>query len=323
MNLGRRCGLHGGQLLYAIRFLNIFFGAGLVWIGFVAARLLFENRPLPRLALPALLALWPQSSFYSIQSDSLSPLCFGIVFVGMAKLFREERPGIWLGAWTGLALAASCIVKTINLPLVIVVGVAVLCRIWQLARTGKSRPTLLASGALILCTAAPITGWMIRNYQTFGDLTATHAKTELLGWTRKPMADWWSHPIFTLHGIHQFCAELFASFWRGEFIWHGEAMTSPATDAFYWMATVVVVIFTVWSALRPGAEDLKNGRWQILCLASASFISLIVFLLLLSITFDFGSCVYPSRDNPYFTSGRLLSAAAVPFFCLAFMSSTG
>src|SRR4030095_14327808 len=32
--------------------------------------------------------------------------------------------------------------------------------------------------------------------------------------------------------------------------------------------------------------------------------------------FDFGLCLYPSREHPYFTSGRLLSAAAVPFFLL-------
>jgi len=36
----------------------------------------------------------------------------------------------------------------------------------------------------------------------------------------------------------------------------------------------------------------------------------------LSISFDFGQCPYPSREHPYFTSGRLLNAAAVPFFLL-------
>jgi len=41
-----------------------------------------------------------------------------------------------------------------------------------------------------------------------------------------------------------------------------------------------------------------------------------LFVALLSMAFDFGLCVYPSREHPYFTSGRLLSAAAVPFFLL-------
>jgi hypothetical protein len=37
---------------------------------------------------------------------------------------------------------------------------------------------------------------------------------------------------------------------------------------------------------------------------------------ILSIAFDFGPCVYPSREHPFFTSGRLLNGAAVPFFIL-------
>jgi hypothetical protein len=50
--------------------------------------------------------------------------------------------------------------------------------------------------------------------------------------------------------------------------------------------------------------------------ALLSFLSLVAFLVALSISFDFGRCPYPSREHPYFTSGRLLDAAAVPFFLL-------
>jgi hypothetical protein len=48
----------------------------------------------------------------------------------------------------------------------------------------------------------------------------------------------------------------------------------------------------------------------------SSFIVLILVLVVLSIAFDFGRCVYPSREHPYFTSGRLLSAAVIPFVLL-------
>jgi len=51
-------------------------------------------------------------------------------------------------------------------------------------------------------------------------------------------------------------------------------------------------------------------------LALLSFAALVAFVALLSIAFDFGGCVYPSREHPYFTSGRLLGAAAIPFFLL-------
>jgi hypothetical protein len=43
------------------------------------------------------------------------------------------------------------------------------------------------------------------------------------------------------------------------------------------------------------------------------FLAGVAFLALLSIQFDFGNCINPSREHPYFTSGRLLSGALVPF----------
>jgi hypothetical protein len=43
------------------------------------------------------------------------------------------------------------------------------------------------------------------------------------------------------------------------------------------------------------------------------FLSGVAFLALLSIQFDFGNCINPSRQHPYFTSGRLLSGALIPF----------
>jgi hypothetical protein len=39
----------------------------------------------------------------------------------------------------------------------------------------------------------------------------------------------------------------------------------------------------------------------------------ILFLALLSIQFDFGESTGPTRIHPYFTAGRLLSGALIPF----------
>ena len=85
LNLGRACGIKGGWLLYWVRFLNLFVAAGLVWTGSIAAQLVFPDREFSRLSVPLLLAVWPQTAFYSIQSDVLSPLCFGIAFIGLVK----------------------------------------------------------------------------------------------------------------------------------------------------------------------------------------------------------------------------------------------
>ena len=104
-----------------------------------------------------------------------------------------------------------------------------------------------------------------------------------------------------------------ASFWRGEFIWHGQRLASAATDAFYWVSSTLAISLTVISLFSCHGQ-LNRRQREDLWLALLSFIVLVLFIILLSIGFDFGLCVYPSNEHPYFTSGRLLSAAAVPFF---------
>jgi predicted membrane protein DUF2142 len=313
LNLGRACGIKGGWLLYWVRFLNVFVAAALVWAGLIAAQLVFPDRQFWRLSVPLLLAVWPQSAFYSIQSDLFSPLCFGIAFVGLLKLLQPELPSLRLSLWTGLALAATCLVKTTNLPLLGVAGIAVIFKVRQLARSGTLGAGLVSLTVLIVSAAAPIALWFAWNYHTFGDLTATGSKIEFLGWTRKPVSDWWPHPIFTLHGLKEFWPELLASFWRGEFIWHGQRLASAATDAFYWVSSTLAIGLTAISLFSRHGKLSRRQR-EDLWLALLSFTVLVLFIILLSIGFDFGLCVYPSNEHPYFTSGRLLSAAAVPFF---------
>ena len=70
----------------------------------------------------------------------------------------------------------------------------------------------------------------------------------------------------------------------------------------------------------PRLSQLTAFQRESLCLAAASFAVLVLFVAIVSIAFDFGVCPYPSREHPYFTSGRLLSAAAVPFFLLYAMA---
>jgi len=78
---GTALGLHDGFLLYWLRFLNGFIVAGLVWLGFAVARMIFPDNPFLKLGVPALLAFFPQSAFYSIENDALSPLAYGAAFV--------------------------------------------------------------------------------------------------------------------------------------------------------------------------------------------------------------------------------------------------
>jgi hypothetical protein len=94
--LGKALGFHDGPLLYWLRFLNVLLVGALVWLGYSAARLVFPERKLLRLGVPALLAFMPQTAFYSIQNDVLSPLWF-CWCGGWARTFRvsgsEFSPG--------------------------------------------------------------------------------------------------------------------------------------------------------------------------------------------------------------------------------------
>lgn len=315
LNLGRLFGIAGAWLLYWVRFLNVFVAGTLVWIGFAAAKLVFPDRQFMHLSVPLFLAVWPQTTFYSIQSDLLSPLCFGITFIGLTKMLQVEPLRLPLAIWTGLALAATCLVKTTNITLLLVAGIALFFKIRDFTNSGRLRSILLPLGMLIVSAAVPVAAWFAWNYHTFGDLTATSSKIDFLGWTRKPLSNWWTHPIFTLNGIKEFWPELMASFWRGEFIWHGKRLAWQPIDAFYWVSSTLaigVAIITLFSR----TTKLTGFQRKALCLALSSFAVLVLFVALLSMAFDFGLCVYPSREHPFFISGRLLSGAAVPFFLL-------
>ncbi len=312
LNLGAAFGLRGLPLLYWIRFLNVVFATLLVWLGYTAARVIFPNSEFAAPATAMLLSIWPQTSFYSVQGDSLSPVLFAIAFIALAKMLRSERPSIALAIWLGLALAATCLVKTANLPLLPVVAAAVIYKAAQLIRQKTAQGGLSIVGAFAVSIGVPLAIWFAWNQKHFGDLTATKSKIQILGWTAKPFVAWWSHPIFSLQGLKEFWPELIASFWRGEFIWHHERMASWWSDAFYWTASTIVLGIAIYSLVTRRRIDSKSSLW----FALLSFLSLIGFLVLLSIRYDFGQCVYPSRPHPYFTSGRLLNGAAVPFFLL-------
>jgi hypothetical protein len=308
---GESVGLAGAHLLYWLRFLNIFFVAALVWVGWRAARLVFPDRPFFRLGLPALLAFFPQTAFYSVQNDVLSPLCFGAVCVCLAHWWRVENPGAGLGAAMGLALAATYLAKLSNLPLLAVAGMALLGKFLILIKTGKWRPSLPGALMLVLCAGLPVGAWLWWSKHAFGDFTGSAAKIQFLGWTYKPFGEWWHHPLFTPWGSWLFLSGLLAAFWQGEFLWHGQALDQPGVDAIYFVLSFAFVIFAVAGLLARTAAPGHQRR--ALWFSLASLLAAVAFLALLSIMFDFGNCVSPSRDHPYFTHGRLLLGALIPF----------
>ncbi|MGH7942021.1 MAG: hypothetical protein ACREFR_13220, partial [Limisphaerales bacterium] len=78
-------GLKNGQLLFWLRFLNVAQIVALVWLGWLAASLVFPENIFVRIAVPAIVAFIPQTAFYSIDNDMVSSLCFAATFICLLK----------------------------------------------------------------------------------------------------------------------------------------------------------------------------------------------------------------------------------------------
>jgi hypothetical protein len=313
LKLGRALGLDSGSQLYWIRVLNVPCAAALVWLAYVTSRSVFPERRFPRVGVAALIALLPQDAFYSIQSDVLSPLCFGAAFLGILRLTRSDRPDARVGALTGLALAAAVLTKNANLPLFALAGAALLSDGRRRLAAGSLRDAAPALAWLSACAVLPFGAWLIRNQIVLGHFTGSAAQVALLGWTRKPVGAWWPHPIFTPRGLGFFLREIAVSLWRGEIVWQGRPLAWHSADTVYWISTMVCLA-TIALPLLSRSHATPERR--ALRLAFASLLASLAFLALLSVAFDFGTSFYPSRHHPYFTSGRLVSGALIPFALL-------
>src|SRR6266403_2091580 len=126
--IGQCLGLAGLRSLYWIRFLNGLLMALTVWLGYLVGRTVAPDRLELRVGLPLLLAFSPQNVFYALNNDVLSPLCFGALFLCILQWLRTNTPSFLLGALTGLAVAATCLTKLSNLPLVAIALAVIVAR---------------------------------------------------------------------------------------------------------------------------------------------------------------------------------------------------
>jgi len=229
------------------------------------------------------------------------------------RWLRAESPSFLLSAITGLAIAATYLTKLSNLPLLTVAIIAIIAKSLQLLRREPAAATL-ALILMILCAGIPIGSWMLWSKAHFGDVAGSTTAIALLTWTRKPFADWWDHPIFSPRGLWTFWSELLARFWRGELMWQNRELSSRIADEFYATSSLFLLCAAMTGIRRH--SGLSTFQRQALLFAAFTFIAALAFLALLSVQFDFGNCVYPSRAYPYFTSGRLIIGALIPFALL-------
>ena len=313
--LGKALGLEAGSLLYWIRFLNVPLTGILVWLSFVAMKRYYPNRRFLQLGVPLLLAFFPQDVFYSINNDVLSALVVGAAFYGLIELDASPSSGYGFRTLVGLSFAIAVLVKFSNVVLLPVLAVVLIRETSRLQRASKLGEGWAKLATTLVAAVVPIAAWSLRNVLVLGDATGSAAKIALLGWTPMPGGRILDHPIFTPGGLVYFWGETLPRFWRGEFVWKMVPLASGWSDRFYsWssLACLLVAAFVVLTTWRRAdrAERVVNGTSLLLCASS------ILFLVAVSVSFDFDDCWYPSRERPYLTSGRLLLGALIPFLAL-------
>ncbi len=306
--LGRGFGLEGARLLYWARQLHALFAFALVLATYLYLRPLYPGDPFVRLGVPALLAAFPLDVFYYLTPDALSPLLAGLGFFAAVAVAREPVPDGPSAAAAGAVVAAALLVKYTNAPLlpVLAAGTAVALR----RREGARRLRGEGGRLLVLWAAAvlPVAAWMARNRAVFGDWSGTAFKLRRMGWSTRPFAEWWDHPILTPGGAAHFLSELVPSFWRGELVWAREALAAAPVDWFYTATTAIAVAAVAIRWPRRAGDARTAEGLALFALAASAF-----FLGALSLPFAFPENGVPGAADPFFFQGRLASGAIAPF----------
>jgi hypothetical protein len=303
--LGERLGFRQAQLLYWVRGLDVAIVGLLVALAGAFGRLFDPANRVFCLGLPILVAAFPQKVFYSITNDALSPLVGGLAIYGGLRLIASPRAHTRDALFAGTMVALAILTKLTNVFVIVMIPALVALRLRRAGPADASR----AAAWLILGATAPLAIWRIA-----AGPSAFHAgdKAAALGWTYRPLAELLDHPIFTVPGAWHFVSQLLKTFWRGEFSWHGVPLALPAMDAAFVACSLVLLGVAGLRLLRETRPDPQRAMLVSLLI----FTSGVLMLAGLSLIFDFGAFSYPSRALPFFTSGRLIGAALLPFAAL-------
>jgi 4-amino-4-deoxy-L-arabinose transferase-like glycosyltransferase len=303
--LGQRLGFTQARLLYWVR------GMGAVIVGLLVVLAAAFGRaydPTSRalcVGVPLLVAAFPQKVFYSITNDVLSPLVGGLaVYCGLRLLVREELGGRH-ALLVGALIAFAILTKLTNVLLIAMIPVLVVFR----ARRVRPKAASLLAGWLILGMTAPLVVWRL-----WAGASAYRAgdKAAAFGWTYRSLAELVEHPIFTVSGAWYFVSQLMMTFWRGELRWHGEPLALFAMDATY----VALSLALLGAAGARLFRERRAAPRRAALLSVVVVVASVLLLAGLSMMFNFGGFFYPSRELPFFVSGRLIAAALLPFAAL-------
>ncbi|MFZ0481171.1 MAG: hypothetical protein WAL71_18675 [Terriglobales bacterium] len=307
--VGEALRMRDWELAFWVRFLNPAAYVLLVWVSYRFVQTVYPDRIFLWLGVPALLAVFPQDVYFGINRDVLSAPMTTLALLWMVQAIEKER-----AAWR-LAIAAVLVGLTflVNVSNCVLYG-ALAVTIWFWARKSAAKPMAKASialGALLASLSLPLI-WMLRNREVMGDLTGSRAKVAYLGWTTKPLGEFFDHPLFSFDGLFYFLENLGERFWRGEYVWHMQPMRWSVADYFYLISSAVLAVVFGVQVFRKWKDSTLAQRFAEIT-APLLVITSVLFMAAISLPFDFHECFYPSREHPFFLSGRIISGALLPF----------
>ncbi len=325
LQLGRAMGISGGEIAFWLRFLNAPLMVLLVWLAHRCcirlARSGASDRIDLRLGVPLLVATLPQDAYYSINADLMAAVLATATIWGIACLGSRDdsdsRTPVYLA--TGLAASAAVLTKLSNLPLLVVLAFAAGALLMR-HRVGSSASNdghwISKLLILVLASILPIAVWMLANRYLLGDALGVARKITALGWQVQGCGEIWRHPIFTPVGMGSFLEGLTETFWRGEFVWGGERIASQQMDLLYLASTALFLSIATVAQLRAASRASLRSVVALPppLLSGLVLLGYLGFFAFLSLRYDFGTSWYPSREAPFFVSGRLMLGAVVPFF---------
>jgi hypothetical protein len=296
--------------VYWVRFLNAPLFAGLVALAYAFCRPQLGRDA--ALGVAALTAFFPNTVYFTISNDVLSPVVVLLALLLLIRWVESEEPARRLAVAAGLAVAAALLVKLSNASILVVTAVAILVRAWRTRPIAKS---LFAAWPLVLSAAVPLVAWGLRNWLVLGSWTGTRGRMLVRELTPKPISEWLDHPLFTLTGTRTFLRALCVSLFRGDSIWWGQTEHYLPTENFFLIAASILPVAGLAAALKRGKREPGTRLTVGLCaVVVAATVGQLAFM---SLLFRFKPGAFaPSEEFPFYAFGRLAGGAMVPFLAL-------
>src|SRR5208337_2419654 len=214
----------------------------LVWLSYRFVLRVYPERTFLLLAVPAIVAVFPQDVFFGMNRDVFSaPLAAAALLLMMRAV--DGRPDRYGSLLLGSLVVGLAFLSNVS-NCVLYGALAATLWVWVHRSPATSRKAWVVSASALAAGVLPSL-WMLRNYLVMGDLTGGRAKARDLGWTLKPLANMIHHPLFSIHGLRYFLLELTRSFWHGEYVWHGLPMRSAWADRFYILSSAIFMVLFV------------------------------------------------------------------------------